>query len=110
MNIRDVKSVTITGVGYPCETCGALHWNDGTKRCDRCWEVERRLADYLRAGGAAALAFVIATVDAAPADAEAHAREAERMRRLQATCRHPSGFVGMFEGVCPHCGFVGDPL
>jgi hypothetical protein len=35
----------------PCGTCGAATWNTGTRRCDRCWEFERRIDDYLRAGG-----------------------------------------------------------
>ena len=30
----------------PCGTCGKEA--PGTKRCANCWEVERRLRDYLR--------------------------------------------------------------
>lgn len=42
----------------PCETCGTETFMTGTKRCDRCWELERRLADYLAVGGANAFRFV----------------------------------------------------
>lgn len=31
-----------------CETCGKLTDFYMTKRCDPCWEVERRLRDYLK--------------------------------------------------------------
>lgn len=49
-----------------CEVCGASTFMTGTKRCDRCWEVEHRLADYLKRGGAKALQFVIEVVDGLP--------------------------------------------
>lgn len=42
----------------PCGTCGAPTTSTGTERCNRCWEVERRLADYLRAGGEKARSLV----------------------------------------------------
>jgi hypothetical protein len=32
----------------PCETCGTPTPFVGTKRCNNCWEVERRLPDYMR--------------------------------------------------------------
>ena len=32
----------------PCETCGTPTTYTGTKRCNNCWEVEGRLATYLR--------------------------------------------------------------
>ena len=35
----------------PCGTCGEPTSMLGTKRCDGCWEVEARLAGYLRVGG-----------------------------------------------------------
>jgi hypothetical protein len=41
-----------------CETCGAPTPMTGTSRCDGCWELEHRLADYLRRGGANARDFV----------------------------------------------------
>lgn len=41
-----------------CETCGHSTMMDSTKRCDDCWELEHRLADYLRRGGDKARAFV----------------------------------------------------
>lgn len=42
----------------PCKTCGKSTPMLGTKLCDGCWEVERRLADYLREGGDNARKFV----------------------------------------------------
>ena len=42
----------------PCETCGAPTLMDGTKRCDGCWEVERRLKAYLIRGGERAREFI----------------------------------------------------
>lgn len=46
--------MTGSGAGetVPCETCGTPTHMTGTKRCDDCWEVERRLGEYLRRGGA----------------------------------------------------------
>ncbi len=32
----------------PCEVCGTLTPMDGTKRCNNCWEVERRLPEYVK--------------------------------------------------------------
>lgn len=42
-----------------CEVCGSDRGLSGTKRCDGCWEVEHRLAGYLRTGGEEARLFVI---------------------------------------------------
>lgn len=42
----------------PCKTCTTPTPMTGTKLCDACWEVERRLADYLREGGDKARKFV----------------------------------------------------
>jgi hypothetical protein len=39
-----------------CETCGAPTTSLGTKRCNRCWNVERNLADYLKTPGGQAAA------------------------------------------------------
>lgn len=36
----------------PCETCGRPTPYMGTRRCDNCWEVERRLPDYAKAPNA----------------------------------------------------------
>jgi hypothetical protein len=47
----------------PCETCGELTAMTGTKRCDGCWEIERRLRDYLRSDGGRE--FVAAALEAA---------------------------------------------
>ena len=32
----------------PCETCGTPTPFTGTRRCNNCWEVERRLPDYMK--------------------------------------------------------------
>jgi hypothetical protein len=32
----------------PCETCGTPTRFTGTRRCNNCWEVERRLPDYMK--------------------------------------------------------------
>lgn len=42
----------------PCGTCGKPGLS-GTKRCDWCWEVESRLAEYLTRGRARARVFVL---------------------------------------------------
>lgn len=47
----------------PCETCGAQTRMTGTKRCDGCWEVEHRLADYVRLGGVKAVATILGSTD-----------------------------------------------
>jgi hypothetical protein len=52
-----------------CETCGKLTPMLGTKRCDACWELEHRLADYLRDGGENARRFVAAAVERARPEA-----------------------------------------
>lgn len=46
----------------PCGTCGQPTTFAATKRCNACWEVEARLGDYLRRGGARAHAFVASKV------------------------------------------------
>lgn len=44
-----------------CATCARplRDMEVGGDRCNNCWEVERRLADYLRAGGEKAKYFVL---------------------------------------------------
>ena len=32
----------------PCETCGTPTPFTGTRRCNNCWEVERRLPEYMK--------------------------------------------------------------
>ena len=32
----------------PCETCGTPTPFTGTRRCNNCWEVERRMPDYMK--------------------------------------------------------------
>lgn len=49
--VDDEASVTTV----PCETCGAPTEMLGTKRCDACHEVEKRLPDYLRSANGRAL-------------------------------------------------------
>lgn len=34
-----------------CETCGETTHYEGTKRCNNCWEVERRIESYLDTKG-----------------------------------------------------------
>jgi hypothetical protein len=41
----------------PCETCGTPTRFMGTKRCNRCWEIERNLAEYLKSAGGRAFAL-----------------------------------------------------
>jgi len=59
------------GVAHvPCKTCSYPTGKTRTRLCDACWEVEHRLAAYLRDGGQEAISFVIralgdATLDAA---------------------------------------------
>lgn len=43
----------------PCSTCGEPTTFTGTKKCNNCWEVERRLQDYLNKGGVNAREFVV---------------------------------------------------
>jgi hypothetical protein len=47
-----------------CETCSALV--DGGTLCNRCWEIQRRLADYLQNGGEAARSFVLGVLGPGP--------------------------------------------
>lgn len=49
-----------------CETCGRATPMLGTGRCDECWELEGRLASYLRHGGEKARAFVLGCIEAIP--------------------------------------------
>lgn len=44
-DIHDVREYHI-----PCEVCGKWTLYMGTRRCNNCWEVERRLEEYLRNG------------------------------------------------------------
>jgi hypothetical protein len=48
-----------------CKTCGCPTNMTGTKLCDGCWEVERRLVGYLRDGGDKARQFVFAAIEQA---------------------------------------------
>lgn len=47
-----------------CETCGLPTPMLGTGRCDGCWELEGRLAGYLRRGGQKARDFVLSCLGA----------------------------------------------
>jgi ribosomal protein L37E len=51
-----------TNENVPCETCGKATLNAGTKRCDVCWELEKRLYPYA-ISSPRALAFVAETLD-----------------------------------------------
>lgn len=46
----------------PCKTCGTETYQIGTRLCHLCWEVEHRLADYIRRGGANARRFISTTL------------------------------------------------
>jgi len=46
-----------------CKTCKRPTDKTSTRLCDGCWELEHRLASYLRDGGAKASAFVRETSD-----------------------------------------------
>jgi hypothetical protein len=56
----------VIGPTTACETCGQQTPMLGTRRCDRCWELEGRLANYLANGGAKAAAFVRAALAELP--------------------------------------------
>lgn len=49
----------------PCTTCGEPTSATSIKRCGSCWELEHRLIEYLRRGGANARAFVAQALHAA---------------------------------------------
>lgn len=36
-------SITVEAETVPCGLCGKPTTSTGTKRCDRCWELERRI-------------------------------------------------------------------
>jgi hypothetical protein len=49
----------------PCDTCGEPTTFTGTKRCNNCWEVERRIQDYARsAKGKKFLLHTLVALDA----------------------------------------------
>ncbi len=52
----------------PCETCGVPTTFTGTKRCNDCWEVEARIAGYLRRGGLRAKRLIRDLMNVATAD------------------------------------------
>ena len=43
-----VKSCPPKPTMIPCETCGTPTPFTGTRRCNNCWEVERRMPDYMK--------------------------------------------------------------
>ena len=50
-----------------CSTCGRDAINEDSDRCNLCWEVERRLRDYIKSPGGMAFAkFVTGEADARP--------------------------------------------
>lgn len=57
MNDNDEEAI-------PCETCKRPTTLLETKRCNGCWEVERRLDEYLRRGGRRAQDFVAKSLTA----------------------------------------------
>jgi hypothetical protein len=60
----------------PCRTCGAPTHMTGTKKCDKCWEVEYRLIDYLKRGGHKAASFVLQALN----ETSPPARQSRRAR------------------------------
>ena len=53
-DIKKTRAAQLNASGIahvPCATCGMPTPQTHTKRCDGCWEVESRLAGYLRDGG-----------------------------------------------------------
>lgn len=76
----------------PCETCGATTYMLGTKRCDGCYEVEKRLPAYLEniKGRAFARDILVKHVGSRAKDEEAAQRfdhdnlqdDAKRVREL----------------------------
>lgn len=106
----------------PCGTCGLPTHMTGTNRCDRCWEVERRLADYLKTGDAAKAFVERSLTDSGPAGppvtrliesvrawahAECGATEADAV--LAALARYDDA-AHHVEPECENCGMVGVPL
>ena len=53
----------------PCKTCGTPTHMKGTQLCDPCWEVERRLENYLHRGGTNAREFVASALAQAATEA-----------------------------------------
>jgi hypothetical protein len=74
-----------------CETCGRETTATVTKRCPGCWEVEHRLADYLRAPRA--VAFVLKALTSAVGSALSAVADA---MRTKSSPEHPQH--------CPFCG------
>lgn len=51
----------------PCQTCGNPTVYTGTQLCNRCWEVERNLVDYLKIpNGRLKVLKLLGTIDVAP--------------------------------------------
>lgn len=59
---REVEKARKLPESVPCETCGEQTTFTSTKRCNYCWEVETRLGDYLRRGGAKAIGVIVEAV------------------------------------------------
>ena len=64
--LRRLEDLGLDIKHVPCKTCSYPTDKTGTGLCDGCWEVEHRLAAYLRDGGRVAVSFVArALADAA---------------------------------------------
>jgi hypothetical protein len=81
----------------PCESCGGRAAPD-CARCDNCWEVERRLASFLRSGGERARQFVIEALrkesppgeppqESTPADQVLYSIELHHLEELKKVAR-----------------------
>lgn len=78
----------------PCGTCAIATLNTGTKRCDNCWETERRLELYLRDGGDNARAFVLLRLGIPDTK--------ELLRRLKKWLQRERGRFDRFSREMPH--------
>ena len=78
----------------PCATCGKPTDMIGTKRCNFCWELERRLPEYLARGGEKARSTVI--------DALADQDRARVVRRWTGRANYRKTVAIDFDGVIHH--------
>jgi len=79
--VRSLRAAHFEALGFPhvpCDVCELPTDKTATKRCDACWEVEHRLAAYLRVGGEGAREFVRRALDEANFDAMFDADERRR--------------------------------
>ncbi len=80
-------AVTLTPMGTVvapgakcCDTCGAPSFSS---ECTNCWEVHKRLDDFLRAGGSKAADYVLTVLASSFDRAAQHVRTGDGRRRLE---------------------------